>query len=402
MLCAAALVALGGQGVAAKRPSLAGRQLDVKPIVDVSAVVGVPSCANALNELGTVVGVRRQFGIPYGFSWSVSGGLVTLEPDTTALAVNDLGEMAGYGDVTGTGLDARVWTGAGTANIAVGVAYSLNNRGEVVGFHLPPVGDPPINHGFRWTAIGGLMDVESLSGVTPPWSYFAPLSITRFIRADGVMAGERGGLAVIWLPNGQFATLGSGVANSVNDSGVAAGGTSLSSGRPAVWRNGVPTIITDATGEAVDINAAGYVVGWMSVGGESHGFVWHADRGLWDLGPGQARNIDELGTIAGCRGVDDESRATLWQARMTAADYLVGFESLARRLLADVDPDATVVVFRQIDLAQQALDRGRADVAARHLQHAVKKIGDLAKSGVLPPEWAALLERAGQRIAAAL
>ena len=87
---------------------------------------------------------------------------------------------------------------------------------------------------------------------------------------------------------------------------------------------------------------------------------------------------------------------------MTAADYLVGFESLARRLLADVDPDATVVVFRQIDLAQQALDRGRADVAARHLQHAVKKIGDLAKSGVLPPEWAALLERAGQRIATAL
>jgi len=118
------------------------------------------------------------------------------------------------------------------------------------------------------------------------------------------------------------------IGTAINDAGVVAGSclpvnglaASAANRGIAIWRNGVPTIITDATGEAVDINAAGYVVGWMSVGGESHGFVWHADRGLWDLGPGQARNIDELGTIAGCRGVDDESRATLWQARMTAAE----------------------------------------------------------------------------------
>ena len=89
LLCAAALVALGERGVTATRPLSPARQLDVKPIVDLGAAVGAPSCANALNELGTVVGVRREFGIPYGFSWSAGGGLVSLEPDTTALAVND-------------------------------------------------------------------------------------------------------------------------------------------------------------------------------------------------------------------------------------------------------------------------------------------------------------------------
>lgn len=398
-LGAATLVALAQVLVTAQTPHLASGQRHAERTFDLSPIVGTPSCANALNEPGTVVGIRNEFGIFRGFSWSADAGLVDLEPDTNALAVNDRGEIAGQGNVSGSGLGARVWTSGGAMDVAVGVAYSLNNRTEVVGFHLPPVGDPPINHGFRWTAAGGLIDVESLDGVTPPWSYFAPLSITRFIRADGVMAGERGGMAVLWRPDGQLTTLGRGVANSVNDLDAAAGASRLSNGNPVMWFGGSATTITDAMGEATDINTAGYVVGWMMVAGERHGFVWHARHGLQDLGPGQARNIDEIGDVAGCRGSGDESRATVWQVAMTDAEYLVGFESLARRLLADVDPKSARPVFREIDLAQRALRHAHERAAERHLRRAVNDIGDLERSGELAPDWAAALQRIGRWIA---
>ena len=272
----------------------------------------------------------------------------------------------------------------------------MNNRTEVVGVHLAP---NTVTHGFRWTAAGGLMDVESLTGVTPPWSFFAPLSMTRFIRTDGVMAGERGGDAVLWQPDGQLSTLGPGVANSVNDRDVAAGATGLSDGHPVVWRGGSPTVITDAVGEATDINTAGYVVGSMMVAGEQHGFVWHAHHGFQDLGPGQARNIDEVGDIAGCRDSGEDSRATVWQVGMTDAEYLAGFESLARRLLADVDAKSSRAVFRSIDLAQKALDHGHDNVAEHHLDRAVKEIAGLARSGELEAAWAAALQRIGHWIA---
>ena len=143
VLCAATLVALAGGIVTAEKPRHAPWQPRAEPTFDLSAVVGLPSCANALNEVGTVVGIRREFGIVRGFSWSADSEVVYLDADTSALGVNDHGEIAGQGNVTGSGLGARVWTRDGTMDVAVGVAYSLNNRVEVVGFHLPPVGDPP-------------------------------------------------------------------------------------------------------------------------------------------------------------------------------------------------------------------------------------------------------------------
>jgi len=401
--CVAAAVALSPGSLAAGKHLGSPRPPAAEPTFDLSAIVGVPSCANALSELGTVVGVRRTIGsLVRGFSWSKAAGVVDLERDAIPFAVNDRGEMAGQGDVTGSGLQALVWTAAGTMRIAVGVAYDLNNRTEVVGFHLPPVGDPPINHGFRWTEAGGLMDVESLTGETPPWSYFAPLSITRFIRTDGVMAGERGGEAVLWQPGGQLTILGDGVANSVNDLDVVAGANRFSDGQPVIWRDGVQTIITDAVGQATDINAAGYVVGWMLVGGERHGFVWHPQRGLRDLGPGQTLDIDEIGDVAGCRGSGDESAATVWQVKMSAAEYLIGFDARAHRLLADVDAKASRAVFREIDLARQALDRGHGLIAERHLRRAVIEVTELARADALPDEWAAALRRIGAWIAARL
>jgi probable HAF family extracellular repeat protein len=395
VLCAAAFVAFA-EGVTAKKPAPPPSPLRVEPVIDVSQFVGVPSCAFALNELGTVVGLHRVYGSLRGFSWS-SAGTVDLGVDTIALAINDHGEIAGYDHVTGSGLGATLWTHDERVNVAYGRAYSLNNRTEVVGFHVP---ENSIYHAFRWTPAGGLEDVESLTGEVPPWSYFTPFSEARFIRNDGVMAGWRDGLATIWQPNGEFSTLGTGVATSVNDWEVAAGATSLSNGHPAIWNGLEQTIISEAIGEATDINAAGYVVGWTKIAAEAppHGFVWHPEHGLQDLGPGEAFNIDEVGNVAGCRDGSwgaAEARATVWQVEMTSAEYLVGFESLTRRLLAETDDKASRAVFRQIDLAQKSLERSHVSAARRHLDRALAAISKLEQSGQLTETWAQSLLKIG-------
>jgi len=367
----------------------------VQPAIDVSQFVGAPSCAFGLNELGTVVGTRLLEGQFRGFSWS-QAGIVDLEWDTIALAVNDHGDIAGYGNALATGLGARLWTQHGmvSSEIAYGRAYSLNNRVEVVGFNVPP---STVYHAFRWTAALGLEDVESLTGAVSPWSYFTPFSEARFIRTDGVMAGWRDGLAGIWRPNGEFSALGPGVAYSLTDRDVVVGTTSLSDGRPVVWQGGTPTIISNAIGAATDINAAGYVVGWMGVAGERHAFVWHAEHGVQDLGVGQLFSIDELGRAAGCRGTN-LGAATVWQIEMTTDEYLLGFESYTRRLLTDVDQKQTRAVFREIHLAQKSLERSHAAVARRHFSRALDAIGMLTQSGRLPDAWTASLLAIGQWI----
>ena len=144
VLCAATLVALAEGIVTAEKPPHAPWQ---------------PSCGThvrfelgrrpaELCECAQRAGHRRRdpagvLGFCEGSPGLRTAGWSISNVDTSALAVNDHGEIAGQGNVTGSGLGARVWTRDGMMDVAVGVAYSLNNRTEVVGFHLPPVGDPP-------------------------------------------------------------------------------------------------------------------------------------------------------------------------------------------------------------------------------------------------------------------
>jgi hypothetical protein len=84
---------------------------------------------------------------------------------------------------------------------------------------------------------------------------------------------------------------------------------------------------------------------------------------------------------------------------MTDAEYLVGFESVVRRLLAEVDAASSRVVFRELALARKALEHRHEQVAIHHLRRALGEIADLATSGELAPQWAATLHRLGQWIA---
>jgi probable HAF family extracellular repeat protein len=181
---------------------------------------------------------------------------------------------------------------------------------------------------------------------------------------------------------------------------VTVGATSLSDGQAVVWQQSSATVLSDQGGEAMDVNAAGYVVGWMNVDGARHGFVWHETGGLYDLGPGTAWNIDELGNVAGNRGLTySETRATVWHVDMTVGEYLLGFRTLAKRLLGELNEADANRITRAIESAEHALARSNDKVARRHLERALAIILRSAQSGELRSERASALLTAGRWIA---
>jgi probable HAF family extracellular repeat protein len=366
--------------------------------IDLASTIGVYSTAEGVNDLGMVVGRRSHYGSDMAYIWSDGAGVRDLGFGT-ALAVNNLGLVAGH-SWSNWIPDARVWSHAGPTDVAFGVAYSLNDAGTVVGWHYPP---SEIFHAFRWTVLDGLQDVESLTGAVPPWSYFSPSSEAFFIRHDGVMAGWRGGSAVVWQPSGEFSTLGPGIAMSLNDNNLAAGTTrSGGLGHPVVWRDGaVPRLLSTDLGEARGVNASGYVVGWMTVDGERHAFVWHEAHGLQDLGRGAARAVNDAGRVVGYRTTPDGHRATVWQIDLPVRDALTGLVAMARRLLGD-GKDARAVL-HNLRLASDALDRrSPASVAGRHLERALTQIAAMQGTGDLDAAAADALLSLGSSIRAVL
>jgi probable HAF family extracellular repeat protein len=368
--------------------------------IDLASTIGVHSTAEGVNDLGTVVGQRSFYGLDMAYIWTAGAGATDLDFGT-ALAVNNLGLVAGH-SLAGWIPAARLWSNGDHTDVAYGVAYSVNDAGTVVGWHYP---ESEIYHAFRWTASGGLEDVESLTGALPPWSYFGPHSEARFIRHDGVMAGWRQSEAVVWQPSGEFSVLGPGVAMAINDANVAAGSTRLPGasepGRPVVWRDGTATELSADPGEARGINAAGYVVGWMTVAGVRHAFVWHEAHGLQDLGPGAARAVNDAGRVVGYRTTPEGHRATVWQIDLPVRDALTGLVAMAGRLLGD-GKDARAVL-HNLRLASDALGRrSPASVAGRHLERALTQIAAMEGTGDLDAAAADALLSLGSSIRAAL
>jgi probable HAF family extracellular repeat protein len=135
----------------------------------------------------------------------------------------------------------------GTLGGTFGVAFALNNRGQVVGYS-DLAGDNTGVHAFLWDQQGGMQDLGTLGGAT-------------------------------------------GAALSINDAGDIAGGDSLAdgSGRSFLWRHGVMTDLgtvgTSAGSVALGINSRRQIVGTLfdNNGNESGGFLWEDGRPMVDL-----------------------------------------------------------------------------------------------------------------------
>ena len=362
--------------------------------IDLSPTLGIPSAVYGLNDIGTLVGSASLLppAIPqrFGFVWSPRTGLRNLGwgEDVLAFDVNNHDEAVGTLGASSPG-SAMLWSPGDDSQepwpgqrIAAGAALAINDSSTVVGVHWAPTG---VNHAFRWSPHLGLEDVESLTGMVPPWAYFAPLAEARAIRDDGVMAGVRGGQAVIWEPTGDLAQLPGVVVTAISDAGLAVGGSRYAwpgagsdLGQPLIWRDGVAIPISEHLGAAFDVNEAGYVVGRIDVNGERHAFVWHERLGLRDLGPGAAYGIDETGRIVGQRRLDQKGLATVWRLELPTEDLLLGLETVARRL---IDPDTRGGVdgrvHRAIAAAREHWTAGHVKPVSARLRQVIQAVDTL-------------------------
>jgi uncharacterized membrane protein len=357
--------------------------------IDLSLTIGTPSQAYGINDIGTIVGTRSVVDsiVWTPFRWSLAGlqdlsfeSRFCLSPgECRALAVNNNDEVVGDWFTGGDEARGLVWLTDEATSISAGTAYAINDATAVVGFNRVAVGGQEVlSFGYRWTPSRGL---EYLDRQAP--SHFAPESEARAIRNDGVMAGWREGHPVIWRPDGAITLIGSGVVNAISDRSLAVGRSGLGSGSPLAWRDGKPIPISQADGEAFDVNEAGYVVGTIDVLGEAHAFVWHEDFELRDLGPGMAYGIDEAGNIVGWRTTDGVSRATLWQAELRVEDLFIGLETIAGRLLAGIDDSQARKALRDISRAQAAWMDGDSKHASQRLDQALRAVVTLTRKGQL-------------------
>ena len=248
-------------------------------LTDLGTLGGNESAANAVNSRGQVAGgALNTIPDPYtsnfyvggatqvhAFRWTRSRGMQDLGTlggtDSAAFSINERGQIAGMSFTNTTvnpttgvpTLDPFLWENGkmldlGTLGGTFGVAFALNNRGQVVGYS-DLAGDNTGVHAFLWDQQGGMQDLGTLGGAT-------------------------------------------GVALSINDAGDIAGGDSRADGSAGsfLWRHGVITDLGTVAGsnsgsQALGINSRRQIVGNLldNVGNEIGGFLWEDGGPMVDL-----------------------------------------------------------------------------------------------------------------------
>ena len=129
------------------------------------SIGGSPVVPIDMNEFGDVTGWSAA-GL---FRWTARDGFVLPGIVGTGLAINERGDVAGYGDIEGDGPhEPFVWSAAGIAHVlppgpSEASATGVNNLQEVVGYAELPVGAPPeywYDFVFLWSPAGGLSQVS--------------------------------------------------------------------------------------------------------------------------------------------------------------------------------------------------------------------------------------------------
>lgn len=139
-----------------------------------------------------------------------------------------------------------------------GIAYSINNAGQVVGTI-------------------GLWEDGNITPIGPVGS------ICYAINNLGQVTGSAGGIAFIWDKNNDLRTLiGSAIGYDINDSGMVVG---LSGDGPFIWDDVHGTRTLGGYGAAYDVNNSNEVVGYY-FSSTAISFIWDETNGLRYLNPG--------------------------------------------------------------------------------------------------------------------
>jgi probable HAF family extracellular repeat protein len=283
--------------------------------------------ASGVTPLGEATGVSKMEGVIHAVRWAAGSVVLTDVGIGTAHKINAAGQLAGE-----LGINAVLWTpnGAGgytVTNIGtqlpsaiVSSAHGINANGQVVGTYRSESDGGWADKCFVWTPdkpnapTGTVATLPDLGG---------SFCVANDVNASGYVvgsattaAGENHGF--VWVPP-SFGRLGRiqdltptalySYATSINDVGQIAGQhVTETAANAAIWTpSGSAYVLTDLgtfTGTeawAMDINEAGFVVGWArrSDQGESDAFIWQ--NGTFTLLPGTAP-ITEAAAITSLSG----------------------------------------------------------------------------------------------------
>ena len=250
-------------------------------LTDLGTLGGNESEANAVNNRGQVAGeALNTIPDPYtsnfnnfyiggatqvhAFRWTRPRGIQDLGTlggtDSAAFSINERGQIAGISFTNTTvnpatgvpTLDPFLWENGkmldlGTLGGTFGVAFALNNGGQVVGYSDLP-GDNTGAHPFLWDRKRGMQDLGTLGGST-------------------------------------------GVGTFINDAGDVVGADSRADGSAGsfLWRHGVMTDLgnvgTYPGSQALGINSRRQIVGNLldNMGNEIGGFLWQDGGPMVDL-----------------------------------------------------------------------------------------------------------------------
>jgi len=293
-------------------------------IVDLGTLGGTTE-AYALNGLGHAVGMSQNAqGNFHAFRWvgGVMTDLGTISTDTSAssqgFAINDAGQVVGTSGTIGNASRwSFLWQAGAMASITGNQAFDINESGQIVVF------DNALSRSFLWengltTNLGSLGGgaaawginnaghVVGDSNIAPEWwsarhaflwrngamSDLGTLaggnSTAQDVNNFGQVVGWSGTQAFLWQ-NGAMTGLqttfpDNSYAYAINDTGKIVGYTESNIGgnpRASLWDNGklidLNTLIPANSGwvltRARDINNAGQIVGYGSLGGATRGFL---------------------------------------------------------------------------------------------------------------------------------
>ncbi|MBW2031641.1 MAG: HAF repeat-containing protein [Deltaproteobacteria bacterium] len=297
-------------------------------VSDLGSLGGTHVEANAINNVGQVVGWSVTKGGSHGFVWNqgVMSDIGTLGGNfSEAVDINDYGQIVGWSHSSiSDPLEKRAFLLSGQALKSLGtlggdssVALAINNAGAVVGrSNLAPGGQQ--RHAFLWDD-GQMLDLGTLGGFSSEATDINELGQTvGYSETGGPASGSH---AFLW-ENGimrDLGTLGGNYsrATAINDFGKVVGESKSigDRGQAFLWENGEMKSLEfpgPKFNSANYINNMGQVVGYSVIGSsysESRAIIW--EKGIWnDLNELLWDDFDWILTTA--TGINDAGQIICW------------------------------------------------------------------------------------------
>ncbi|MCY2954980.1 MAG: hypothetical protein NTU53_23875 [Planctomycetota bacterium] len=293
------------------------------------------SSARAISNRGQIVGWSDASDGQHALRWNSAGvmeDLTSVLPPggwSSANAINQIGQVAGYATFTSPGRHAFLLTpGAEPQDLGAfggwndeSYALGINDVGHVVGISMTNYGE----RGFVWTPETGLRDLGWFPGGVYHSNAAGINNAGQAVGGVGTLTGDW--RAFIWTSATGMQDLGSldslpiASANAVNEDGLVAGYVARSTGSSAIvhaalWKPDGAILDLgvlpggDEYSTALALNNFGQIVGEATVGNDNRAFLWTAEEGMLDLNnllqtPSEgwtllkARGINDLGQIVG-------------------------------------------------------------------------------------------------------